>query len=319
MSYRSYNRSIWLSQVKYSIRGKLKKYFGEQETKIEDGNSLNFGSEIDGARNIDSSFVNASSYHPLSYKDWQSGILNLTQKSDNFVSLKFGDGDYFFLKQIEIGSAAPGNRALSVPYSDLDMKPFYDGIALANQIACESVLSNLESFREMFGARTPDYPAEYLYGSIANRWLLKSLDGKLGFIGAAPKIDLIEKLLEHQIYRDYLGIQGEVSLIRIPQKFACDDILSTRRMISDQINIDSNKTFLMGVGHAKFGLVEELKKFKHAQFIDIGSGIDALAGIIDIRRPYFADWWNFRFADPITYTDIDLLQASNFGSVILIP
>ena len=40
---------------------------------------------------------------------------------------KFGDGDYFFLKKQSVGSAKPGNRALSRNYWRINHKEFVNG------------------------------------------------------------------------------------------------------------------------------------------------------------------------------------------------
>jgi hypothetical protein len=272
-----------------------------------------------GCRNIDASFESTAENTPESYEAWKTSLLEIATRKSNYVSLKFGDGDYYFLNKLEVGSAKPGKRALNIPYSDLDMQPFLLGANLVDEMACESVKDNRAKFEDLFDGRRPDYPAEFLYASVANRWLLNSLDGKLGLIGASPKIDLIEELLNHGIYRDFLGVQKEVRLARIPQKFACDDLDATRDFLAKQIDVDSDVTYLMGVGHVKYGLAQLLKSYKYAKFIDIGSGIDALAGVIDVRRPYFADWVNFQFLKSEKYAEIDLLQASHFGKKLLIP
>ena len=41
---------------------------------------------------------------------------------------KFGDGDYFFLHQIEHGSAKPGVRALSKNYNEININDFLEGV-----------------------------------------------------------------------------------------------------------------------------------------------------------------------------------------------
>ena len=50
-----------------------------------------------------------------------------------------------------------------------------------------------------------------------------------------------------------------------------------------------------------------MKKYKNAVFYDVGSGIDALAGIIDFERPYMGNWTNYRLRD-FDYNKIDFLQ-----------
>jgi hypothetical protein len=49
-------------------------------------------------------------------------------------------------------------------------------------------------------------------------------------------------------------------------------------------------------------------------YIDVGSGIDALAGMIDTRRPYFGNWQNFRLANDEIYENIDYLNF-NFENI----
>ena len=63
------------------------------------------------------------------------------------------------------------------------------------------------------------------------------------------------------------------------------------------------------MGHVKSYIFSQLKKYKKAVFIDVGSGIDALAGIIDYNRPYMLDWINHQVTDKeFDYTEIDFLQ-----------
>ena len=278
-----------------------------------------FGPTYPGCRNLDNSFISNQTNSSQAYENWKILIENEIEKGQNFVSLKFGDGDHYFLTQKEIGSAKPGERALSVPYSEIDMTPFQAGLDSADFVACESVLTNLSNLEILRRGKAADFPAEFLYASVANRWLIKTFQGRLGIIGASEKINLIERLLAHNSYRDYLGIQDEIKLVRIPQKFACDNLKNTIELLTNQLDLAGDRTYLMGVGHVKFGLVETFKNYKSSQFLDIGSGIDAMAGVIDVRRPYFADWTNFRFTNQSIYSQIDLLQATNFGKYILIP
>ena len=105
-----------------------------------------------------------------------------------------------------------------------------------------------------------------------------------------------------------------MNLIRIPQKFACDDLDETIRAISQQISTSDSSVFLFGVGHVKSGIIGHLKEMKNAVFIDIGSGIDALAGVIDVRRPYFGKWINFEVPNVEAYSNIDWLQVQNRGN-----
>ena len=70
--------------------------------------------------------------------------------------------------------------------------------------------------------------------------------------------------------------------------------------------------FLMGIGHVKSGIVSQLNKYKNAIYLDVGSSIDALAGIIDIHRPYFGDWTNYKLKN-YDYSKIDFLKYKGQG------
>ena len=70
------------------------------------------------------------------------------------------------------------------------------------------------------------------------------------------------------------------------QKFACDDVENTRELVKKQLSHTSSKNFFLGVGHVKSGFNYLLPEYKQAIYLDVGSGIDALAGIIDNERPY---------------------------------
>ena len=65
--------------------------------------------------------------------------------------------------------------------------------------------------------------------------------------------------------------------------------------------------YLYGVGHVKSGLIHHLPKIKNAIYLDIGAGIDGIAGLIDPERPYASDWINYQMKD-YNYGNIDLLQ-----------
>ena len=79
-------------------------------------------------------------------------------------------------------------------------------------------------FNSLFPHRSVQIPAEYGYGLVANKWLTKSFSGKIGLIGADEKIDLIKQLIQRKEYKEYLGLDNFNDYIKIPQKFACDNL-----------------------------------------------------------------------------------------------
>lgn len=226
---------------------------------------------------------------------------------------KFGDGDYFFLKKESIGSAKPGNRALSKGYWRINHKEFINGSKHNDYYMCELLKQNINYFNELFPFEI-DFPAEFVYGLLSNKWLFSNFRNQIGIIGASEKIEIIKELMSKQQYQEYLGIEQFNDYISIPQKFACDDIKKTRELVKKQLSHTTSRIFLLGVGHVKSGLNYLLPKYKQAIYLDVGSGIDALAGIIDKKRPYFNNWTNFKLSDDSLYKNVDFLHYEFDGS-----
>jgi len=129
-------------------------------------------------------------------------------------------------------------------------------------------------------------------------------------------MNIIKNLMEAPQYQDYLGLEKFEDYISLPQKFACDDIDATEQMVAEQLKNSSSKIFLMGMGHVKSGLIHRLNKHANAVFLDVGASIDALAGIIDINRPYAGDWTNYQIDEPELYNDVDFLAYEGQGKHI---
>ena len=269
---------------------------------------MNILYEIDGTENRDQNPV----YDNPNFTTFQAHLVqfkwllkDLVKKGESKTFYKFGDGDYFFLRGESVGSASPGKRALSKSYSDIKHEEFVSGV-------CENDYVNVELYnRDLFNSLYPDrqinFNAEYGYGLVANRWLTKTFSESIGVIGASQKVKLIETLMEKKEYQEYLGLSKFQDYISIPQKFACDDIDATEKMVAEQLENSTSKIFLLGVGHVKSALLHRLKKYRDAVFLDVGSGIDALAGIIDHNRPYMGEWINHRVQD-FDYDSLDILQ-----------
>jgi hypothetical protein len=273
--------------------------------------------KIDNTVNLDtnpcfSNSVTYPSFHEdlLRFKDL---LKILVQKKETKTFYKFGDGDYFFLKKQAVGSATPGRRALGKDYSSIDHSQFTDGVKKNDFYSCEIYPENRKMFTEVIPDYKIDFPAEFVYGLIANKWILENFSGKIGIIGADRKIELIRTLLEYKEYQDYLRLSEFNDYISIPQKFACDDLERTENIISQQLKNSKSDIFILGIGHVKSGLLHRLKKHKNAIYLDIGSGVDAIAGIIDVERPFFGDWINFQINGSPIYNEIDYLAYTKKG------
>ena len=267
---------------------------------------------IEGARHNGHSNYSSLPIYPTFQEDLVKfkGLLELLENEKKGASfVHFGDGDYYFLKNIAIGSATPGKRALSIPYEHFNIIPYREGWAKADYHCVEYLeKGNPEKLNELYPGQ-PTIATEFIYGLLMNKWFLKTFNGKIGLIGAGDKLDIIKELMKYDEYRKYLGINNFNDYIKIPQKFACDNLNETINIVKTQLENSNEETFvyLFGVGHVKSGLIHHLPKIKNAIYIDIGAGIDGLAGLIDPDRPYSGDWINYRMKN-YNYNNIDLLN-----------
>jgi hypothetical protein len=234
-------------------------------------------------------------------------IVDLVENNKSATFIHHGDGDYYFLTKTPKGSAKPGKRSVGKSYESLDIQPFVEGFGKNTFICLETFEPrNIELYNKLFKMK-PDFPTEYLYASVFNKWFFNAFQGKIGLIGAKPKLEIIQALLQHKEYQDYLGIDMFEDYIYIPQKFACDDLEKTTSIIEEQLKTSTSNIFLVGVGHVKSGVLHRLPEFKNAVYIDVGSGIDGIAGLIDRYRPYAFGWTNYRMRD-YDYSGVDMLQ-----------
>jgi hypothetical protein len=248
----------------------------------------------------------------IELEKFKRDIKKMVENKESKTFYKFGDGDYFFLKSESVGSAGIGKRAISKNYSEIDHFSFIEGSKLNDYYTCEIYPENRRMFKEVI-PKEIDYPAEFGYALVANKWFFDQFKGKIGLIGADKKIEIIQELMDYTEYQDYLGLSRFNDYIKIPQKFACDDIELTEKIISDQLKNSSSDIFLIGIGHVKSALTHRLKKYKDSVFYDIGSGIDAIAGIIDVDRPFFGDWTNYQIENSEIYKNIDYLAYNGKG------
>ena len=244
-------------------------------------------------------------------------LIELVYLNEPKTFYKFGDGDYYFLNKIPTGSATPGRRALSKSYDEINHDAFVKGAQECDYYTCEIYPENRVNYLDVI-QRQIDFPAEFGYGLVANKWLLKTFAGQIGLIGAGSKLNIIKHLMEAPQYQEYLGLEKFEDYISLPQKFACDDLEATEKMVASQLMKSTSKIFLMGMGHVKSGLIHRLKKYRNAVFLDVGASIDALAGIIDIDRPYAGDWTNYQIDDVQLYKGIDFLAYEGKGKHLVL-
>ena len=275
--------------------------------------------KIEGTVNNDQNpcFHNPDTYPEFQKKleEFKKLLVELVDNNESKTFYKFGDGDYYFLQKMPVGSATPGRRALSKSYESIGHERFVEGAQLCDYYTCEIYPENIAHYKEVI-QRDIDFPAEYGYGLVTNKWLLQTFAGKIGLIGANTKMNIIQNVMEAPQYQEYLGLEKFEDYISLPQKFACDDLDATEKMVGEQLEKSTSKIFLMGMGHVKSGLIHRLKKYSDAVFFDVGASIDAIAGVIDTDRPYAGDWTNYQIDEPSLYEGVDLLAYEGKGKHI---
>jgi hypothetical protein len=277
--------------------------------------------KIKGTINLDSNpcFNNLDTFPDFQDKleQFKNHLTELVDNKESKTFYKFGDGDYYFLKRVGVGSASPGKRALSKSYSDINHNEFVEGSKLNDYYTCEIYPENVSKFKEIIPNTNIDYPAEYGYGLVGNKWFFEKFNGKIGLIGASEKLYLTEELMQHDRYKEYLGLDSFNDYIHFPQKYACDDVDMVEEFVGNQLKQSDSDIFLLGIGHAKSAILHRFKKYTNAVFMDVGAGIDMIAGCININRPYAGDWTNYRL-DNYDYSKIDYLKYTGIGKEVVL-
>lgn len=275
--------------------------------------------EIPGTTNYDNSAYFSEPQHDLLFQENQIRFKMLIQdwieNPKGVTTIRFGDGDAFVLVKNAVGSAAPGKRALGKPYSELhNHQDFIDGVPQNDYVFAEIIPKIRTWYQELYPNRQIDSNVEYIYGYIANKWIFEQLKGKkIGLIGAGIKLNIIKELIGYEEYQNYLGVDKFYAYINVPQKFAMDDVESLEKSIEHQLNKQEECDFYMfGIGHVKLAIAHKFKQYKDKPFLDIGCGIDAIAGCINTKRPYFGSWVNYRMPN-YNYEGIDYLNY-NYGN-----
>ena len=251
------------------------------------------------------------------YEQFKDVLKEMVNENHSSTFYKFSDGEFLFMQGIENGGSTSARcRDTNIGATKLDLSPFREGVVKNDFYMVESYQGAHAYWNNTFPNKQFNVAAEWVYGLVANKWFFKEFKGKIGLIGAKEKLELIQELLEYEEYRNYLGIDKFEDYIQVPQRYACDDIKSTEKLIEEQLKNAKSKIFLEGIGHAKQALLWKMKQFHPAVYITVGSGICALAGVQDcIGRPYFANWKNYRIKG-YDYSKIDIWKESGTEDII---
>lgn len=236
------------------------------------------------------------------YDQFKSFLIKNVENKSCLSFYKFSDGEYYWLTNNQVGSVSPGKRDSNMIHRNLE--PFKEGIIKNDYLMCQLLKSHIKWF-DIYFKKPFDYPVDYVYALVANKWFTKTFNKKIGLIGADLKLDLIKELCKKEEYKNYLEFDGFTDYIKMPQKFLCDDVDNAEKIMAEQLIHSTSDIFLVGIGHAQQALLHRMKKYKSAIYIVVGSGIDSYAGIQDNLRPYMGDWINFQLNN-YDYSKIDI-------------
>jgi len=167
------------------------------------------------------------------------------------------------------------------------------------------------------------YAFEVIYGLVSSRLIFKMFPMEIMLVGQLEKIKAIKILMNNEEYRNYLGVSSFCSYVGVKAIGAADNHELILKEIKEQCALYQPKVILIGIGSAKLYVLPKIKGFSNAVVIDVGAGIDALAGVVSQDRPYFANWINFK-SSKINYLSMDMMDQDNpnrdsdkYGKIVL--
>jgi hypothetical protein len=236
-------------------------------------------------------------------------ILDSVRDKSSKLFLRVADGEFRFLEKRVNGTNIP-RRHLSKNINSIDLSRFWEGIKETDYIMTQLYTEWTDDFKRVIDFRKIDFPMEFAYSIISNRWIFKQFPTTIGIIGGSEKISLIKELMKREEYRNYLGVESFSDYIEVPERFSCDDTDSLERIIGEKLAKSKAEVFIFGIGIAKLAVAHKFKNYKNSVFIDVGCGISALAGTTSLERPYFGEWTNF-ILDGYNYSEMDRIDYSD--------
>ena len=276
--------------------------------KIEGTSNAPFGIVLNGPEHNDPTF------YPNFKKDFywlKMVLLEKNKKKEGFVVMRVYDGEIHFLRKERCKNGP--RRHYSASLTDEFIKPFKEGCYKVDVLASQLNRYYLRGFNSAIPSPRPKFtPMGIIYGLLANKWLLSAFKNRIALIGGSGKMEVIKRLMLHREYREYVRNDYFLDYIAVPERFSCDDTKSLSRTVGDRIRKSRAEVFLFGIGISKLAVAHTFKKYKNAVFIDIGCGMSGLAGTVEIARPYFGSWTNYRIRG-YDYSNID---PTNFNPAV---
>ena len=276
---------------------------------------------LEGTIDINNNRKDKTYQNPKTWSKYQEDFIkfkeDLINNQNPRVLLRVYDGEFWFLKKEKIGNV--GKRHVTNELTDEFIKPFYE-----NSLKCDKFTSHLtvmkggsmyKLYKDVYGKKKIDYPMEYHYAIVLNKWIFKNFKNQIGLIGGSEKIKVIKELIKHEQYRNYLGVDLFTDYVEIPERHSCNNPDELEKNIKDQLQNSKTKIFLFGMGISKLAVAYKFKEYYPAIYIDIGIAFSALAGFITKNRPYAANWMNFRIKN-YDYSELDPMDVTKKENII---
>lgn len=233
---------------------------------------------------------NDPNFWPTFQEDWKQ-FLDIIKTNKNCVIMRIYDGELYFLQRKQIGNIP--KRHCNQNLKTKDLEPFKNGINNVDYLCIQLNIGMMGRYKTMF-SRKIDFPMEFCYSIVANKWIFKQFPNSIALIGGHEKMRIIQDLMKYEEYRNYLGVNEFTDYISVPERFASNEPNKILNEIQDKIKNSKAKIFLFGIGICKMAIAPKFKELHNGTFIDVGCGMSALAGFGAIDRPYFGSWINYR-------------------------
>ena len=255
--------------------------------------------------------INAWPNYKKDFEKFKQYILDNFNSNTPRVLIRVYDGEFLFLQCKKLWNV--GKRHVSINLTPNFVEQFKNGALKCDKFSSHLTIlpggSMHNLYKNVFPNKKIDYPMEFFLAIVINKWIFKTFKNKIGLIGGQEKIKVIKKLMEYKEYREYLGIDYFEDYVSVPERFSCDDPKSLDEHLKFELSKCNSKIFLYGIGISKMALAYKFKHYHNAVYIDIGSGMSALAGTTTKKRPYSAGWTNFR----IKNYDYSKMDKMDFG------
>ena len=277
--------------------------------------------DLEGTKDINNNRKDKSYQNPKTWSTYQEDFKifknDLINNDKSRVLLRVYDGEFWFLLKRKVGNI--GKRHVKKELTDEFIKPFYE-----NSLKCDKFVSHLtvmqggsmyKLYKDVYKDKKIDYPMEFHYAIVLNKWIFKNFKNQIGLIGGCEKIKVIKELMKYKEYKNYLGIDYFTDYVQVPERFSCDNPINLENSIKEQLTNSKAKIFLFGMGISKMAVAYKFKDFYPAIYIDIGGSFSALSGFITKNRPYAANWTNYRIKN-YDYSKIDPMDTTKKENII---